>query len=137
MANTTADKLAKLNATKADLKAALAEKGQTVGDVFSTYPAAVRAISSGTYGETVSISNQSSFNIYAVDFKDGYAIPVIIDASGGENSFVSKESAVIFMNSVAEPGFIEGDYESLGKVKLGFKKYNAYKVLGDCTFWDE
>lgn len=42
---TTADKLAKLNATKADLKAALAEKGQTVEDVFSTYPAAVRAIS--------------------------------------------------------------------------------------------
>lgn len=47
MANTTADKLAKLNATKADLKAALAEKGQTVGEVFSAYPAAVRAISSG------------------------------------------------------------------------------------------
>lgn len=44
---TIADKLAKLNATKADLKAALAEKGQTVGDVFSTYPAAVRAIETG------------------------------------------------------------------------------------------
>lgn len=50
MANTTADKLAKLAATKADLKAALAEKGQTVGDVFSTYPAAVRAISAGSGG---------------------------------------------------------------------------------------
>ena len=47
MANTTADKLAKLNATKADLKAALAEKGQTVGEVFSEYPAAVRAIETG------------------------------------------------------------------------------------------
>lgn len=47
MANTTADKLALLEATKADLKAALAEKGQTVGDVFSTYPAAVRAIETG------------------------------------------------------------------------------------------
>ena len=44
---TIADKLAKLNETKADLKAALLEKGQTVGDVFSTYPDAVRAISSG------------------------------------------------------------------------------------------
>lgn len=43
---TTADKLQKLAATKADLKAALAEKGQTVGDVFSEYPAAIRAISS-------------------------------------------------------------------------------------------
>ena len=47
MANTTADKLALLQATKANLKAALAEKGQTVGDVFSTYPAAVRAIETG------------------------------------------------------------------------------------------
>lgn len=37
MANTTADKLEKLNATKADLKAALAEKGQTVGDVYSVH----------------------------------------------------------------------------------------------------
>jgi len=34
----------RLAGIKADLKAALAEKGQTVGDVFSTYPAAVRAI---------------------------------------------------------------------------------------------
>lgn len=47
MANTTADKLALLEATKANLKAALAEKGQTVGDVFSTYPAAVLAIETG------------------------------------------------------------------------------------------
>lgn len=44
---TIANKLAKLNSTKAALKAALAEKGQTVGDVFSTYPAAVRAIETG------------------------------------------------------------------------------------------
>ena len=35
----------RLMGIKADLKSALAEKGQTVGDVFSTYPAAVRAIS--------------------------------------------------------------------------------------------
>lgn len=44
---TIADKLAKLNTTKEELKAALAEKGQTVGDVFSAYPAAVRAIETG------------------------------------------------------------------------------------------
>lgn len=47
MANTTADKLAKLNTTKEELKAALAEKGQTVGEVFSAYPDAVRAIDVG------------------------------------------------------------------------------------------
>lgn len=37
----------RLSGIKADLKAALAEKGQSVGDVFSTYPAAVRAIETG------------------------------------------------------------------------------------------
>lgn len=41
MANTTADKLAKLNATKADLKAAINGSGNTVGAVFSAYPAAI------------------------------------------------------------------------------------------------
>ena len=134
---TTADKLAKLNATKADLKAAIKEKGQTVGDVFSTYPAAVRAIETGAKMETVLVSNQAMFELYVVNVKDGYAIPSMIDSAGGESSFVLKGSAVIFMNSLSEPGYIEGNYESLGKVSLGFKKYNAYKVLGDCIFGDE
>lgn len=44
MANTTADKLAKLEATKAGLKSAINENGGSVGDVFSEYPAAVREI---------------------------------------------------------------------------------------------
>lgn len=47
MANTTADKLALLEATKADLKAALADQEMVVGNVFSTYPEAVRAIKTG------------------------------------------------------------------------------------------
>lgn len=45
---TAADKLNLLQATKADLKAALTEKGQTPGDVFSEYPDMVRAIETGT-----------------------------------------------------------------------------------------
>lgn len=44
----TADKLALLKATKANLKAALTEKGQNPGDVFDTYPDLVRAIETGT-----------------------------------------------------------------------------------------
>lgn len=43
----TADKLALLKATKADMKAALTEQGQTPGDVFSAYPDMVRAIQTG------------------------------------------------------------------------------------------
>lgn len=44
---TIAQKLAKLLATKADIKAAIAEKGQTPGDVFADYPAKIRSIQTG------------------------------------------------------------------------------------------
>ena len=43
----TADKLNRLKQTKADLKAALTEKGQNPGNVFSQYPDMVRAIQTG------------------------------------------------------------------------------------------
>lgn len=66
MANTTADKLALLQATKANLKAALAEKGQTVGDVFSTYPAAVRAIATGRK-VYVGTHTASSYRVFIPD----------------------------------------------------------------------
>lgn len=66
---TTADKLQKLADTKADLKAALAEKGQTVGDVFSEYPAAVRAISSG--GELVTGTINSGKGAGKFYYSDG------------------------------------------------------------------
>lgn len=43
----TDDKLNRLKQTKADLKAALTEKGQNPGNVFSQYPDMVRAIQTG------------------------------------------------------------------------------------------
>lgn len=43
----TANKLNRLKQTKADLKAALTEKGQNPGNVFSQYPDMVRAIQTG------------------------------------------------------------------------------------------
>lgn len=67
MANTTADKLALLEATKANLKAALAEKGQTVGDVFSTYPAAVRAIETGRKVYVGTHKTSSSYKVFVPD----------------------------------------------------------------------
>ena len=76
MANTTADKLAKLNATKADLKAALAEKGQTVGDVFSTYPAAVRAIESG--GELVTGTITEGRSSTTTQYSDGEGFKLLV-----------------------------------------------------------
>ena len=62
MANTTADKLALLQATKVNLKAALADKGQTVGDAFSTYPAAVRAIETTSLPKIVTVSFNLPYN---------------------------------------------------------------------------
>lgn len=57
---TLEEKEVALQETKADLKAALAEKGQTVGEVFSAYPAAVRAIETGG-GTVIGTLNQISF----------------------------------------------------------------------------
>lgn len=51
----------RLAGIKADLKAALAEKGQTVGEVFSAYPAAVRAIETG--GAPTSVTIVSEFGL--------------------------------------------------------------------------
>ena len=55
----TADKLNKLKLTKADLKAALTEKGQNPGNVFSEYPGMVRAIETKTEVPTpvIEVSN--------------------------------------------------------------------------------
>lgn len=44
---TIAQKLEKLLATKADIKAAIAEKGQIPGDVFADYPDKIREIQTG------------------------------------------------------------------------------------------
>ena len=53
-------KLNKITSTKTDLAAALAEKGQTVGDVFADYPAAVRAIETGGKTSTIAFGGQVS-----------------------------------------------------------------------------
>ena len=44
---TTSEKLNLLLNTKSEIKAALIAKGQTVNDVFSTYPDKIRAIETG------------------------------------------------------------------------------------------
>lgn len=61
-------KLNKITSTKTDLAAALAEKGQTVGDVFSTYGDAVRAIKTG--GEIVEITFNQGGRTITVMFTD-------------------------------------------------------------------
>lgn len=113
MANTTADKLALLVATKADLKAALAEKGQTVGDVFSTYPAAVRAIETGGGVDTVNIQVHGSGNVSAFvsTFENGQISSSVLSNPFGTIENVVKNSYITFTSS---PLSTSGSVENLG-----------------------
>ena len=63
---TTADKLNKVLATKNDLKAALIEKGQDPGDIFSQYPAKVRAIKTDSIKlSSIEITKQPNKTTYS------------------------------------------------------------------------
>ena len=57
----------RLAGIKADLKAALAEKGQTVGEVFSAYPAAVRAVETDPMVQSIVINNNSPCDLRLFD----------------------------------------------------------------------
>lgn len=64
---TLEEKEVALQETKADLKAALAEKGQTVGEVFSAYPAAVRAVETDPMVQSIVINNNSPCDLRFFD----------------------------------------------------------------------
>lgn len=100
---TTADKLAKLSATKADLKAALAEKGQTVGDVFSTYPAAVRAISGSSPNGRV----WTQSNIATGGFSDAcYADGLWVACGQGTGLFYSSDGKTWTQSNITTGRFV-------------------------------
>ena len=70
MAGTTADKLAKLAATKESIKSALQQKGQNVGDFFGAYPAAILAIPpGGNYFTTSFTSSGGPLEIKGLPFE--------------------------------------------------------------------
>lgn len=58
--STTIDRLNLLANTKADIKAAIIEKGQVVDDVFSTYADKIRAIQTGG---TVTATDDGAGNV--------------------------------------------------------------------------
>lgn len=104
---TTADKLNKLISTKADLKAALIEKGQDPGDVFSQYPAKVRAI------KTDSIK-LASIDILRQPTKTSYVAKEPFDATG----MVVRA----YFNNKAHKYVADG-------TNLDIEKLNGYTVL--------
>ena len=135
MANTTADKLALLEATKADLKAALAEKGQTVGDVFSTYPAAVRAIETGGEAATLTVgyAGESDTACYFVN-SDGELINSENGTNVGQHTIPIPSLVLAETKSLSGPG-INGDAEGV----LGFMEpvkgsiYTLILVTGNAS----
>lgn len=67
MANTTADKLSLLEATKEDFKAVFAECGRTVGEVFASYPDVMREIVAGgveSVPVTIKMNGPSLIDLY-------------------------------------------------------------------------
>lgn len=91
----------RLMGIRADLKSALAEKGQTVGDVFSTYPAAVRAIKTGV--ETVSgnfLGGTAKFYYFDGDFAQ------LATGSAFESRDVAKGSIVFITRDRSPASFV-------------------------------
>lgn len=136
MASTAADKLAKLAATKADLQAALAEKGQTVGDVFSTYPAAIRKIETAPKIETVRITNDSSsISIYAVAYKDSRIHMIRIDQNSSFDYCI--KGSIVFWGSLTSSPSISGEAKFEGFIQFdsdGVSSFPAYTINSDCVF---
>lgn len=117
---TLEEKEVALQETKADLKAALAEKGQTVGEVFSAYPAAVRAIETG--GElvtgTITVGRYSGITQYS----DGEGFKLL---SGPGTIKVLKNTVVI--------PFSDGGNTISGGISRVDYSFGALLATGDFT----
>lgn len=109
--NTTACKSALIRQTKTLTKLYLAEKGQTVGDVFSTYPAAVRAIDTGggTATLTVGYAGESNTAFYFVN-SDGELITSENGTNVGQHTIPIPSLVLAKTKSLLGPE-INGDAE--------------------------
>lgn len=129
---TTADKFNKLAQTKVDLKAALAEKGQTVGDVFADYPAAVRAIETGSPKEYAEVFGQAApmSNTYVYYVLDGEPKSAYVPSVGGSRMYISNvDKNTIICATSSDPLSAVGDCQIL---KSG-SGYVCVFVTGETT----
>lgn len=94
---TTADKLNELKQTKANLKAALTEQGQTPGDVLSDYPDLVRAIQTSV---TPSIS-VSSAGLITATAGDKSATKQLNTQAGGTRTPGTSDTDIVYAGQYA------------------------------------
>lgn len=158
---TTADKLAKLTATKSSLKSAINGSGSVVGDVFSEYPTAITngksAIAAAITNKGVQTAADATFQTMAenvgkietgsqietVTITNNTATAVYINVyteygvtpariSQGSRSDVIKNSIFIYGSETLGPS-ISGNYEDIGFFNYGFGTLPTYRINGDCT----
>ena len=108
---TIADKLAKLNSTKAALKSAINGSGNTVGDVFADYPPAVSngraGIAAAITEKGVQTSADAPFDVLETNVR-------AIEAGGGTVIGTLNQISFLPELSMAWSDGETGHYESIG-----------------------
>lgn len=137
MANTTADKLALLEATKAAMKSAINGSGSTVGDVFSAYPVAITsgksAIAQAVTDKGVETAATDTFaqmavNIEQIETGGVESVSVTIKMHGPSliNLYYTKvleDGSLSFTNGQATMSKALTDNMPSGSVIVGFVNY--------------
>ena len=124
-------KLNKITSTKTDLAAALAEKGQTVGDVFSTYGDAVRAIETGGKSSTITFGGQ----VNRINFinKDGESV----SGNYGSGQTVELMTPCYIYKEFSPPETynyqISGDIQNIYSFPGFGGEVKIFYVFGDCN----
>ena len=142
MANTTVDKLTKLNSTKAALKTSINGSGNIVGDVFADYPGAVDDFRSkvataitakGVPTAATDTPDQMAANIGSIE--TGYKIDTVKITNNSSSVFVY---AIAYVNSKIQMIRIakNGSFDRCIKGTMAFWESQSYSpsVTGDYTY---
>lgn len=132
---TTADKLARLNETKALLKTRLTEKGLDVASENNFYNLAdkVGEIEQGGKTDTVNVSLKNLSSDFYMIAASEYGISPVRESTGTFSNIL-KGSVAIYPN-ISSSLNISGDVEYLGIISInGFSDSLVYRINGDCSF---